>query len=401
MNRQLSARQKWTASGFTLTELLVAITIIAILVGLLIPAVQAAREAGRRMQCSNHLKQIGIAIHNYHSAYQKLPPNLSGTVIRSNSVRVMNEGNRRMLGWLVPITPFMEQQNVWEQIATGSDGSPPNYQPMGPATWNIFFDPWLMEIPGYRCPSDPGRGAPLYHGRTNYAACLGDHAHLVHSGGKNEFGYYDWDSWSSGLVGTDYFDDAWVLDAARLCNRGMFWSRHDTHFHDVTDGLANTMMVAEIGTAIGDRQAKSNNAFHVRPDSVAYLQVNVANCLGSLDPISPGNLLNTVLTSTVFGSRGHMWANGLPAFSTFHAIVPPNGPSCFNRDFASEGISTAASYHNGGVYVLFGDGHIAFVTNEIDAGNQSARNQGGGASAYGLWGALGTRASREVFNQEY
>ncbi len=92
--------------AFTLVELLVVIAIIGVLIGLLLPAVQAAREAARRMSCSNNFKQIGLALHNYHAAYEKLPAAGSGT--RQHTGR---------LGMLVTILPFIEQQGLWEMTS--------------------------------------------------------------------------------------------------------------------------------------------------------------------------------------------------------------------------------------------------------------------------------------------
>ena len=112
-------------SGFTLVELLVVIVIIGILVGLLLPAVQAAREAARRMSCGNNLKQLGLAFHNYESAYKQLPPQGGGTkrTLGMNWAATMTPtamgggSNIRHLSALVPVLPFLEQQPLWDQFA--------------------------------------------------------------------------------------------------------------------------------------------------------------------------------------------------------------------------------------------------------------------------------------------
>jgi len=113
-------RTSWNRQGFTLVELLVVIAIIGVLVGLLLPAVQAAREAARRMSCSNNFKQIGLAVHNYHSAYDQLPTQGSGTYgqpVTDATLRQTPGQNRKELSWLVGLTPFFEQQALWEQIS--------------------------------------------------------------------------------------------------------------------------------------------------------------------------------------------------------------------------------------------------------------------------------------------
>ena len=179
-------------SGFTLVELLVVIAIIGVLVGLLLPAVQAAREAARRMSCSNNFKQIGLGIHNYHAAFKQLPTHGTGTTVRTNGGNndPITGNNGRGLSFLVGITPFIEQQALWEEISNpfqpteGTNLNPPDAFPaMGPNPHKGLgshalhqYDPWLTEIPTFRCPSDPGVGLPA-HGRTNYAAALGDAMH--------------------------------------------------------------------------------------------------------------------------------------------------------------------------------------------------------------------------------
>ncbi len=128
--------------GFTLVELLVVIAIIGVMVGLLLPAVQAAREAARRMQCSNNMKQLGLGMHNYHAAYNTFAAGMDGTL-----------GNgRRANQNLVGILPFVEQQALWEQISNPLAG----VAPMGnnPGTDAPTYTPWATQISNYRCPSD-------------------------------------------------------------------------------------------------------------------------------------------------------------------------------------------------------------------------------------------------------
>ena len=194
-----SMKIRSTREGFTLVELLVVIAIIGVLVGLLLPAVQAAREAARRMSCSNNFKQIGLGFHNYHSAFDQLPMVRGGTALQSGNnnpdsripratgTNALGGNNLHNLSALVGLTPFIEQQAIWEQISNSFTVREPAsaagnwvFNPMGPNPdislaqhGNYQYDPWLTNIPTLRCPSDPGIGLPA-QGRTNYGVSLGD-----------------------------------------------------------------------------------------------------------------------------------------------------------------------------------------------------------------------------------
>ncbi len=177
-------------SGFTLVELLVVIAIIGVMVGLLLPAVQAAREAARRMSCGNNFKQLGLGIHNYHAAYNQLPIHGTGTATPSGSAVGVPGTNRLDLSMLVGLLPFVEQQALWAGEQSHFQwicchGPWPNRSLADHAT--AAYAPWMTDIPTFRCPSDPGIGLPS-HGRTNYAACLGDSGTLSNVGSTNDNG---------------------------------------------------------------------------------------------------------------------------------------------------------------------------------------------------------------------
>ncbi len=403
-------------SAFTLVELLVVIAIIGVLIGLLLPAVQAAREAARRMSCSNNFKQIGLAIHNYHSAYKQLPRHQGGTWVDNNAPTNMN--NRYSLSYLVGLTPFMEQQALWEQISQPNqdrvDGGlqNPPYPPMGPAPWIGQYIPWRTEVPTMRCPSDPGTGLPAM-GRTNYAACLGDSVDFMNNGPIQI------------QMGVERKPPAnWVAIRARSACRGVFVARKDTKFRDILDGLANTIAAGEIATDLGDRDNRTmasirNGTAMVRGDGGAGPGAKTCADAGQISPTRPRFWSNGMDGGTaptlanVSQGRGYRWADAGTVWNDFLTILPPNGELCLggggNAGVGAPGTAPASSRHQGGAHVLMADGAVIFMTDSIEAGNSRHesvwRNGVGGAvpgseSPFGLWGALGTRAAKEVIEEE-
>ena len=398
-------------SGFTLVELLVVIAIIGVMVGLLLPAVQAAREAARRMSCGNNFKQIGLAIHNYHAAYDQLPKHGTGTPNRSgsnpegtNAAGAPRSNSRLEVSFLVSLTPFIEQQALWEQIsnplqdrATGAI-----FPGMGPCPRrsinhhnNVRYDPWLTEVSGFRCPSDPGVGLPA-QGRTNYVACIGDST--VQIIGK--------------------FDDNQVQTTARAIAtragcRGVFVPRENSKFRDILDGLSNTICCGEVSSDLGDNHVTTRAA--MTPISTASGGVAIAggtiSCDRDIDPLRPRFWRPTFTMALHQGGgtepeqrRGYKWAMCRSIWGKFNTIRPPNSPLCMTNNNFNDGILPPSSRHQGGCHVLMTDGAVKFVTDSIEAGNQMSAHVGdqafhlpaGSPSPFGLWGALGTRAARET-----
>jgi prepilin-type N-terminal cleavage/methylation domain-containing protein len=157
--------------GFTLVELLVVIALIGMLLALLLPSVRVSREAARRSQCSNQLKQLGIALHNYHDANGHFPAAMGGT-----NGATPQKGNRGRLSGLVALLPCLEQTALWEQISTNPEIEPATivgtaWPAMGPAPWIIDYPPWKTQIQSFGCPWAGGPNKLLVF--TNYIFWVG------------------------------------------------------------------------------------------------------------------------------------------------------------------------------------------------------------------------------------
>ncbi|TWU46713.1 hypothetical protein Poly59_56860 [Rubripirellula reticaptiva] len=378
-------------------ELLVVIAIIGVLVGLLLPAVQAAREAARRMSCSNNFKQLGLGIHNYHSAFKQLPTHGTGTVEANAGNQWWQNTdvtNNMQLSVLVSMLPMIEQQGLWEQISNPSTVGGTWYA-MGPTPDRITYTPWTLDIPTLRCPSDPGVGLPAL-GRTNYAACIGD--------SSDETAYGPWPNLR--IVGMTRTR----AQTAQSAHRGFFKPFDTTKFRDCLDGLSNTVAMGEIATYLGDKDKRAvlpNFTAGNNSGTMTVIRDNPKACEGTIDPLRP-----QFWTADSRGTRGrgYRWADAKTIFSGMVTILPPNSEICSRTNGDDLNLcGSASSYHQGGAHVLMGDGAVKFITDSIEAGNSrggmvwnggTGTQSPGSQSPFGLWGSLGTRASKEVIDTE-
>lgn len=392
------------ASGFTLVELLVVIAIIGIMVGLLLPAVQAAREAARRMSCSNNFKQIGIGIHNYHAAFKALPKHGTGprNERRTDAWHSETTVQHERLSALVGILPFIEQQSMWTRISNplvidgqtfSAYGTVPWNELWGNTTYGVAYEPWYTEIPTFRCPSYPGYGLPSA-GRTNYAVCFGDSTDVMERGPYTDVNETTINSDSMGR-----------LNAAA---RGCFTIHYQYRFRDLLDGLSNTVCMGEINTDLGDGDITTHTKTNGNVGN------NPTSCRPYADPDRPKFWadLNTGGYYQPNWGRGFSWAASEPGLTQMNTILPPNREVCARTggNTAWDGVWTSSSRHPGGAHVLLADGAVKFITDSIEAGDNThgvvwagGTTPGrlpGSQSPYGLWGSLGTRASSETIEEE-
>ncbi len=377
--------------GFTLVELLVVIAIIGILIALLLPAVQAAREAARRMQCTNNLKQLALACHN-HIDSKKVFPNSAHSLSlcvdiwkgRGRTDFWASDGRNR-LSYLCDLLSYIEQQAVHELIVTQaqSTGNAASWGGRG----SFPGDPNYTKITAFLCPSDgESFGTDDLKG-TNYRANRGD----LPCG-------FEWGP-AHGL-------------ASGMANRGPFGvgSQATFGFEGIPDGSSNTVLLGE--AAIGPSSDAAVN--RIKGGVAVYEMPRPSACLAKRGP--NGTLLTPLgLPTPGYPSQqpGRRWMDAENLFTAFFTILPPNSPSCCSSEAPGgsewDTMIAASSYHTGGVNIARADGSVSFVsetvstnsTNLSKTANEAPINHSGhwatysGPAFYGLWSEMGTRKGGE------
>lgn len=321
-------------SGFTLIELLVVIAIIGVLIALLLPAVQSAREAARRAQCINNLKQLGIALNNYHDTLGCYP--LGRCIVSPTPAGYSNSS--WSYSTFAKILPFVEQGN----IATSLNFNLPYLDPANATAYTTTVSSLI-------CPSDVGGTHPLNFGVTNY---------------RNNEG-------TSVAMWYGATDIAGVNSALTIPPNGMFYANTQVRVADVTDGTSNTAAFSEHVHGDYSQGVANEKSDTFRPGTYPATPDDAIALCKSFDW--------TNLSFQGISDVGAPWIYGYHSTTSYWHSSPPNARSCM---FPPSRISTTAnSYHPGGVNVGMADGSVRFVksTTNVNA-----------------WRAIGTRNGNEI-----
>jgi prepilin-type N-terminal cleavage/methylation domain-containing protein/prepilin-type processing-associated H-X9-DG protein len=297
--------------GFTLIELLVVIAIIGVLIALLLPAVQAAREAARRAQCTNNLKQIGIALHNYHDI---------------NIVFPIGRGTNGFSGHS-RLLPFLEQKNVYDSINFDLAARP------NAAGYDGNQTARATVVSTYLCPSDAKNQLPTGWAGTNYRMCDGSAV-------------------IAGNVPTDPANPNFSMPPPN----GMFQSDHSLGFRDASDGSSNTAVFSEHIKGDYNQNVATERSDTFRPGTYPATPDEAVKLCNEFDWRN--------LAFQGVSDVGAPWIYGYHSTTGYYHVAGPNKRSCM---FPPGRIATTAnSEHPGGVNVLMGDGSVKFIKDTVN-----------------------------------
>ncbi|MDR2171017.1 MAG: DUF1559 domain-containing protein [Planctomycetaceae bacterium] len=348
-------------NGFTLVELLVVTAIMALLIALLLPAVQAAREAARRMVCSSNLKQLGVAVHNFHDANGELPAHDYGTSVGTGGT----SGHGHSVFYAV--APFMEMEAVVEQGSAGL----------------VDFQPAALLCPsGYY--SDPPIHASWHAGSTNYIVSSGDI--VTYWKATSQADYDNYMQWRGPISAKSRRSKLETIGDGTT-NTVIFTERVIGRNSSFGGGKSLRMIDCYISMAWPSAFGALINP---REDSTKQILPNV--CWGFVgvggDYIQP---MPTGSGLAINDYRGTCWYQG-SWLTVFNTIMPPNSPACASFYHF---MCPPSSNHSGGANVSFTDGSVHFISETINSGDTNRAAVLSGSSPYGVWGSLGTANGEE------
>ena len=334
MNLRQALRKK---SGFTLIELLVVIAIIAILIALLLPAVQQAREAARRTQCKNNLKQLGLALHNYHDTHGRFPP--TQVMVHYSGPNNTSPVPRNHT-WVSMILPYLEQSALYSSI----NFSAPMFNAGTFQTLSTGETIVSRQVPGLQCPSDPGFGGGISsHGLShmNYAGNMG----------------WDWHYRGPDSVSGPFQNGS-----------------EGTRITDIKDGTSNTILLAETSTkgfqALPGAPTHQANGGMPRTGGIN----NSVFRTPFIDTGSNGDVMDSAALRGIglVGTRTWVRPDGAVSSYWWKASPYAHAPTYLACFGINNGWQGASSVHTGGGQFLMGDGAVRFISENIQGAQQGS-----------------------------
>jgi prepilin-type N-terminal cleavage/methylation domain-containing protein/prepilin-type processing-associated H-X9-DG protein len=364
-------------SAFTLVELLVVIAIIGVLIALLLPAVQAAREAARRSACMNNVKQLALAVHNYHDVQKGFPAAAELIPFKVSDGTIFCDGNYYFSG-LIQLFPFAEQTMRYDSIyaitlsptQATTEGQKPKPWAANQSSWQNGGYPISGNIATLMCPSDGSAkiNSTTANAQTSYCMSKGDS--IRHQ------------------TGTVFYN-----------RRGMFPFLFWQNMSSVLDGTSNTIAISEaVAAGDSDRSVKGRV---VGVAETTNFYTNAQGICGNNVLESGDKRVYLSSLSTSPAARALRLADARCFHGIFNTINPPNTPSCVNDSTggnfdgtANYGVFSVSSNHSGGVNAGLADGSVRFISDTINcvtSGLSAApQEKDSGKSDFGIWGAYGT-----------